>query len=150
MTATESRPIEILLVEDNPGDMRLTKEALRETKVNNHLHWVQDGSEALDFLHRRKQFADTPRPDIILLDLNLPKQDGHQVLRVIKNDVDLLQIPVVVLTTSNAEADVRKSYGLHANCYVTKPMEFENFINVIKTINQFWLTLAKLPSMATA
>ena len=150
MTATESRPIEILLVEDNPGDMRLTKEALRETKVNNHLHWVQDGSEALDFLHRRKHFAAAPQPDIILLDLNLPKQDGHQVLRVIKNDVDLLQIPVVVLTTSNAEADVRKSYGLHANCYVTKPMEFENFIDVIKTINQFWLTLAKLPSMATA
>ena len=150
MTATESRPIEILLVEDNPGDMRLTKEALRETKVNNRLHWAQDGSEALDFLHRRKHFAAAPQPDIILLDLNLPKQDGHDVLMVIKNDADLLHIPVVMLTTSSAEEDVRRSYELHANCYVTKPVDFDKFMKVIRTIDQFWLTLAKLPSMATA
>lgn len=150
MIATGTRPFDILLVEDNPGDMRLTKEALREGKVYCNLHWAQDGAEALDFLNRCGQFAAAPQPDIILLDLNLPKQDGHDVLMVIKNDADLLHIPVVMLTTSSAEEDVRRSYELHANCYVTKPVDFDKFMKVIRTIDQFWLTLAKLPSMATA
>jgi len=140
-----SPPIEILLVEDNPGDMRLTKEALKEGKVYNNLHWAKDGVEALEFLRREGKFADAPRPDIILLDLNLPRKDGREVLSVIKNDDLLRNIPVVVLTTSKAEEDVLKSYALHANCYVTKPVDLEKFIVVVQSIDKFWLTVVTLP-----
>ena len=138
-------PIEILLVEDNIGDVRLTKEALKEGKVYNNLHWVKDGVEAMEFLQRRGKYADAPRPDIILLDLNLPKKDGREVLQDIKSDEQLRRIPVVVLTTSKAEEDVLRSYNLHANCYVTKPVDLEKFIVVVKSIDIFWLTVVTLP-----
>jgi two-component system, chemotaxis family, response regulator Rcp1 len=138
-------PIEILLVEDNPGDMRLTKEALKEGKVYNNLHWARDGVEALEFLRRDGKHAKAPRPDIILLDLNLPKKDGREVLSVIKSDDQLKHIPVVVLTTSKAEEDVVRSYNLHANCYVTKPVDLEKFISVVHAIDRFWLTVVTLP-----
>jgi CheY-like chemotaxis protein len=138
--------VEILLVEDNAGDHRLTQEALREGKVYNNLHWAKDGVEALDFLHRRGKHAKAPRPDLILLDLNLPRKDGREVLSEIKNDEDLKTIPVVILTTSQAEEDVVKSYHLHANCYVTKPVDLEKFIVVVQSIDRFWLTIATLPS----
>ena len=138
-------PMEILLVEDNPGDVRLTKEALKEGKVYNNLHWAKDGVEALEFLKREGKHANAPRPDIILLDLNLPKKDGREVLAVIKRDAVLKQIPVVVLTTSKAEEDVLKSYELHANCYVTKPVDLEKFIQVVQSIDRFWLTVVTLP-----
>jgi two-component system, chemotaxis family, response regulator Rcp1 len=138
-------PVEILLVEDNPGDVRLTKEALREGKVYNNLHWAKDGVEALEFLRREGRHAKAPRPDIILLDLNLPKKDGREVLEIIKGDEALKHIPVVVLTTSKAEEDVAKSYALHANCYVTKPVDLEKFIVVVKSIDRFWLTVVTLP-----
>jgi CheY-like chemotaxis protein len=141
----EVGPIEILLVEDNPGDMRLTKEALKEGKVYNNLHWAKDGVEALEFLRRDGKHARAPRPDIILLDLNLPKKDGREVLSVIKNDDQLKHIPVVVLTTSKAEEDVVRSYNLHANCYVTKPVDLEKFISVVHAIDRFWLTVVTLP-----
>jgi len=140
-----AKPVEILLVEDNLGDMRLTKEALKEGKVYSNLHWVKDGVEALDFLRRQGRFADAPRPDLILLDLNLPKKDGREVLSVIKADESLKHIPVVVLTTSKAEEDVLRSYELHANCYVTKPVDLEKFIFVVKCIDSFWLTVVTLP-----
>ena len=140
-----SSPVEILLVEDNPGDVRLTKEALKEGKVYNNLHWAKDGVEALEFLKRQGKHAKAPRPDIILLDLNLPKKDGREVLALIKKDSDLKQIPVVVLTTSEAEEDVLKSYELHANCYVTKPVDLEKFIHVVQSIDRFWLTVVTLP-----
>jgi len=138
-------PVEILLVEDNPGDVRLTQEALKEGKVYNNLHWAKDGVEALEFLKRQGKHAKAPRPDIILLDLNLPKKDGREVLAVIKNEPDLKHIPVVVLTTSEAEEDVLKSYSLHANCYVTKPVDLEKFIQVVQSIDRFWLTVVTLP-----
>ena len=138
-------PVEILLVEDNPGDVRLTREALKEGKVYNNLHWAKDGVEALEFLQRQGKHAKAPRPDIILLDLNLPKMDGREVLAVIKNDADLKHIPVVVLTTSEAEEDVLKSYELHANCYVTKPVDLEKFIHVVQSIDRFWLSVVTLP-----
>jgi CheY-like chemotaxis protein len=138
-------PVEILLVEDNPGDHRLTQEALREGKVYNNLHWAKDGEEALDFLKRRGKFADAPRPDIILLDLNLPKKDGREVLSEIKGDDELRPIPVVILTTSKAEEDVLRSYDLHANCYVTKPVDLDKFIVVVQSIDRFWLTIVTLP-----
>ena len=138
-------PVEILLVEDNPGDVRLTKEALKEGKVYNNLHWARDGVEALEFLKREGKHAAAPRPDIILLDLNLPKKDGREVLAVIKRDAVLKQIPVVVLTTSKADEDVLKSYELHANCYVTKPVDLEKFIQVVQSIDRFWLTVVTLP-----
>jgi CheY-like chemotaxis protein len=138
-------PVEILLVEDNPGDERLTREALKEGKVFSNLHWVKDGVEALQFLRRQTRFAGVPRPDIILLDLNLPKKDGREVLQEIKSDPALKQIPVVVLTTSKAEEDVVRSYNLHANCYVTKPVDLENFITAVQSIDRFWLTVATLP-----
>ena len=138
-------PVEILLVEDNPGDVRLTKEALKEGKVYNNLHWAKDGVEALEFLKQQGKHADAPRPDIILLDLNLPRKDGREVLAVIKRDNDLKNIPVVVLTTSEAEEDVLKSYELHANCYVTKPVDLEKFIHVVQSIDRFWLTVVTLP-----
>jgi chemotaxis family two-component system response regulator Rcp1 len=141
----ENRPVEILLVEDNPGDERLTREALKEGKVYSNLHWVKDGVEAMEFLRREGKYKDVPRPDIILLDLNLPKKDGREVLHDIKNDDALKRIPVVVLTTSKAEEDVLRTYNLHANCYVTKPVDLEKFIVVVKSIDVFWLTVVTLP-----
>ena len=141
----ENRPVEILLVEDNPGDVRLTKEALREGKVYSNLHTVKDGVEAMEFLRKKGKYKDVPRPDIILLDLNLPKKDGREVLEEIKTDGDLKRIPVVVLTTSKAEEDVLRTYNLHANCYVTKPVDLEKFMVVVKTIDIFWLTVVTLP-----
>ena len=138
-------PIEILLVEDNPGDVRLTKEALKEGKVYSNLHWVKDGVEALEFLRKQGKYAGKPRPDIILLDLNLPKKDGREVLQDIKKDDKLKRIPVVILTTSKAEEDVLKTYNLHANCYVTKPVDLEKFMVVVKSIDVFWLTVVTLP-----
>lgn len=144
-SAEESPPVEILLVEDNPGDHRLTKEALHEGKVYNNLHWVKDGVEAIDFLKQRGKYEKAPRPDIILLDLNLPKKDGREVLSEIKGDRDLRSIPVVILTTSKAEEDVLRSYDLHANCYVTKPVDLEKFIVVIQSIDRFWLSVVTLP-----
>jgi len=138
-------PVEILLVEDNPGDVRLTREALREGKVYNNLHWAKDGVEALEFLRQEGKHAGAPRPDIILLDLNLPKKDGREVLSSIKNDDRFKQIPVVILTTSEAEEDVLRSYQLHANCYITKPVDLEKFIVVVQSIDRFWLTVVTLP-----
>jgi CheY-like chemotaxis protein len=140
-----ARPVEILLVEDNPGDVRLTQEALKEGKVYNNLHWAKDGVEALSFLMREGEHANAPRPDIILLDLNLPKKDGREVLEVIKRHDRLKHIPVVVLTTSKAEEDVLRSYELHANCYVTKPVDLDKFIVVVQSIDRFWLTVVTLP-----
>lgn len=142
--------IEILLVEDNPGDVRLTKEALQEGRVCNNLHCAKDGVEALEFLRRQGRFADAPRPGLILLDLNLPKKDGREVLSDIKADEDLKNIPVVVLTTSKADEDVLRSYELHANCYVTKPVDLEKFIFVVKSIESFWLTVVTLPRQREA
>ena len=139
-------PIEILLVEDNAGDIRLTKEALKEGKVLNKLTVVQDGVEALLCLRQEGQYAQARRPDLILLDLNLPKKDGREVLQEIKNDESLKRIPVVILTTSQDEQDVLKTYGLHANCYITKPVELEQFITVVKAIEDFWLGIVVLPS----
>ena len=141
-----SRPVEILLVEDNPGDERLTREALKEGKVYSNMHWVKDGVEAMLYLRREGKFSGAVRPDIILLDLNLPKKDGREVLQDIKKDDKLKRIPVVILTTSKAEEDVIKSYNLHANCYVTKPVDLEKFIVVVKSIDAFWLTVVTLPS----
>ena len=138
-------PIEILLVEDNPGDVRLTKEALKEGKVYSNLHTVKDGVEAMEFLRRQGKFKDVPRPDIILLDLNLPRKDGREVLEEIKSDEVFKRIPVVVLTTSKAEEDVLRTYNLHANCYVTKPVDLEKFMVVVKSIDVFWLTVVTLP-----
>lgn len=140
------RPVEILLVEDSPSDADLTEEALSEGKVLNHLHWVPDGVEALAFLHREGKYSNAPRPDLILLDLNLPKKDGREVLAQIKADPNLKLIPVVILTTSAAERDILRVYELNANCYVTKPIDLEQFISVVKLIEEFWLALVKLPS----
>lgn len=140
-----ARPIEILLVEDNPADVRLTIEALREGKVRNTLHVAQDGVEAIEFLQRRGPHGEAPRPDLILLDLNLPKKDGREVLAQIKADPALRSIPVVVLTTSAADADIVKSYDLHANCYITKPVDLDQFVQVVKSIDDFWLTIVRLP-----
>lgn len=140
------RAVEFLLVEDNPGDVRLTKEALRECQVPNRLSVVQDGMEAVAFLRREGKYADMPRPDVILLDLNLPKKDGREVLAVVKTDPDLKRIPVVVLTSSEAENDILRSYDLHANCYVAKPVDLDQFIQVIQSIKHFWLNIVKLPS----
>jgi len=139
------RPIEILLVEDNPGDVRLTKEALNEGKVLNKLHVVEDGVEALAFLNQEGKYADVSRPELILLDLNLPRKDGRHVLAEIKANGDLRRIPVVVLTTSHSEVDIVKSYDLNANCYITKPVDLDQFISVVKSINEFWLSIVKLP-----
>jgi CheY-like chemotaxis protein len=141
-----AKPIEILLVEDNAADVRLTEEALKEGKVRNNLHVARDGMEALEFLRRQGKFKDATRPDLILLDLNLPRRDGREVLADIKNDPELKLIPVVVLTTSSAEADILKSYKLHANCYITKPVDLEQFVNVVRSIDDFWLTVVRLPS----
>ena len=139
------RSIEILLVEDNPGDARLVKEALKDGKVLNELHVVGDGVEALDFLRRRGRYADVVHPDLVLLDLNLPKKRGHEVLAEVKDDPDLKRIPVVVLTVSKAEEDIMTTYNLHGNCFITKPIDFDQFVNVVKAIEDFWLTIVKLP-----
>ena len=140
-----SQPIEILMVEDNPGDVRLTQEALREGKVHNNLHVVEDGEAALDFLHRRGAHANAVRPDLILLDLKLPRKSGLEVLAEIKPDASLRRIPVVVLTSSEAEQDIVRSYDLHANAYVTKPVGLEQFLVVVKSIENFWVEIVKLP-----
>ena len=137
----------VLLIEDNAGDARLAREALRDAKVRNHLTWMPDGVEALAFLRREGPHAGAPRPDLILLDLNLPKKDGREVLSEIKQDESLRYIPVVILTTSKAEEDILKSYHLHANCYVTKPVDLEKFITVVQSIDRFWLTVVTLPSV---
>lgn len=140
------RPAEFLLVEDNPGDVRLTREALRESKVRNNLSVVGDGEEALKFLRRHSPYENAPRPDIILLDLNLPKKDGREVLSEIKSDSALKRIPVVVITSSEAEQDILQTYDLHVNCYVTKPVDLDQFIKVVRSIEDFWLTIVRLPS----
>jgi two-component system, chemotaxis family, response regulator Rcp1 len=140
-----NKPIEILLVEDNPGDVRLTVEALREAKVANQLHVVADGVKAMSFLRREGRYADVPRPDLILLDLNLPRKDGREVLAELKQDADLKCIPVVVLTSSAAEQDIVQAYNLHANCYITKPVDLEQFLRVVRSIEDFWLIVVKLP-----
>jgi chemotaxis family two-component system response regulator Rcp1 len=139
------RPVEILMVEDNPGDIRLTVEALKEGKVRNNLHTAEDGVEALAFLRREGRYAEAPRPDLVLLDLNLPKMNGREVLAEIKADPNLRRIPVVILTVSQAEQDIVKSYNLHANCYITKPVDLDQFLEVVKSIENFWLTIVKLP-----
>lgn len=138
-------PIDILLVEDSPADVDLTREALEDAKVRNTLHVVSDGVAAMEFLRQEGDYADAPRPDLILLDLNLPKKDGREVLADVKADPALRRIPVVILTTSEAEQDILRSYDLHANCYVTKPVDLEQFISVIKSIEKFWLVIVKLP-----
>jgi CheY-like chemotaxis protein len=143
---TPIKPVEILLVEDSPSDADLTEEALSDGKVLNNLHWVEDGVEAIAFLRRQGKYTNAPRPDLILLDLNLPKKDGRDVLAEIKADPSLKLIPVIVLTTSAAERDILKTYELNANCYITKPIDLEQFICVVKLIEQFWLALVKLPS----
>ncbi len=141
-----ARPLVILLVEDNPADVRLTREAFREGKIQNTLHVVQDGVEALAFLRRQGPHTEAPRPDLILLDLNLPRKDGREVLAEIKDDPLLRRIPVVILTTSRSEADVLRTYDLHANCYVTKPVDLEQFFEVIRSVETFWLVAVTLPS----
>ncbi len=138
--------IEVLLVEDNPGDVRLTREALKDGRLLNNVTVVGDGMEALSFLRREGKYAGAATPDLILLDLNLPKKDGREVLAEIKADSRLRRIPVVVLTTSSAEEDILKTYDLHANCYITKPVDLEQFIRVVKSIEDFWLSIVKLPS----
>jgi CheY-like chemotaxis protein len=139
------RPIDILLVEDNPGDVRLTREMLSLSKIRNSLHSVSNGVEAMAYLRREGKYADVIRPDLVLLDLNLPRKDGREVLAEIKQDPDLRRIPVVVLTSSKAEEDVVRTYDLHANCYVTKPVGLEQFASVIQSIEDFWFTIVKLP-----
>ncbi|MPM97728.1 Response regulator rcp1 [bioreactor metagenome] len=145
-TNIAAKPIEILLVEDSKGDVGLIEEVFEDAKIRNNLRVVEDGEEAILYLRGEGQFSGVLRPDIILLDLNLPKKDGREVLEEIKNDDDLKNIPVVVLTTSKAEADILKSYNLHANAYVTKPVDFDQFIKVIKSIEDFWLEVVRLPS----
>ncbi len=144
------KPIEILLVEDNPGDVQLTREALEEGSLLVNLSVMNDGAEAMAFLHRRGEHADAPAPDLILLDLNLPKKGGREVLQEIKADADLKCIPVVVLTTSEAEADIVSTYGLHANCYITKPVDIDQFIKIVQLLEQFWFTIVKLPSQGNS
>jgi two-component system, chemotaxis family, response regulator Rcp1 len=146
---TNNKQVEILLVEDNPGDVGLTMEALKEGKLLNHVSVAEDGVEALAFLHQEGKYAGRPRPDLILLDLNLPKKDGREVLAEIKEDPDLRHIPVVVLTTSTAEHDVLKTYDLHANCYINKPVDFEQFLEVVKSVGDFWFSVVILPSGKT-
>jgi CheY-like chemotaxis protein len=140
------RPIEVLLVEDNPGDARLVIEAFRGSEVLHNLHTVGDGEEAMSFLHREGRYADTPLPDIILLDLNLPKKDGREVLAEIKGNPDLRRIPVVIMTISNAEEDILYTYNLHVNSYITKPVDPENFMDMFKALEDFWLRVVRLPS----
>ncbi len=145
MSVSPGRPVEILLVEDNAADVRLTQEALKEGKVHNNLSVAANGEEAMAFLRRAGRFANAPRPDVILLDLNLPRKDGRQVLAEIKTDLNLKRIPVVILTNSQAEQDILKTYNLHANCYIAKPVDLDRFIEVVKSIEGFWLEIVKLP-----
>ena len=145
MTQKSGKPIEILLVEDSPGDVRLTREALKEGKVLNNLHVAKDGVEAIAFLRKEGQYADAVRPDLILLDLNLPRKSGTEVLAEIKEDPELKSIPVVILTVSQADEDITKSYSLHANCYIKKPVELSEFLGVVNAIEDFWLAIVKLP-----
>ncbi|MEI7764525.1 MAG: response regulator [Comamonadaceae bacterium] len=144
-TDKECRQIEILLIEDNPGDARLTQEAMRAAKMTNVLHVVEDGVQAMEFLRQRSRFKDAPRPDLILLDLNLPKKDGRAVLSEVKTDPDLRRIPVVVLTTSRSEEDVMQAYDMHANAYVTKPVKLDQFLRIVALIDEFWLKVVTLP-----
>ena len=144
-TLPSGKPIEILLVEDNPGDVRLTQEAFTDAKVNNNLSVAGDGEEAMAFLKKEGDYASAPRPDLILLDLNLPRKSGKEVLAEVKTDPDLLSIPVIVMTTSEAEIDIISSYNLHANAYVTKPVDLDYFLDVVSRIEGFWLTIVKLP-----
>ena len=144
-SVSTGRPIEILLVEDSPGDVRLTREALNESKVSNNLNVAVDGVEALAFLRREGVYADAPRPDIILLDLNMPRKDGREVLAEIKADPELRRIPVVILTTSTSDEDILKSYDLNANCYITKPVDFTQFIKVVLAVEDFWFSIVRLP-----
>ena len=150
MNANMGRAAEVLLVEDSPGDVRLTREALKEGKVRNNLSVVNDGVEAMEFLRRQGPYADAPRPDIVLLDLNMPRKDGREVLAEMKSDDDLKRIPVVILTTSEAEQDILKTYELHANCYLTKPVDLEQFISIVKSVEDFWLTIVQLPRSLAA
>ena len=146
MSATTfGKPVEILLVEDNPGDVDLTMEALENSKIRNTVSVAGDGEEAMAFLRRTGKHAGAPRPDLILLDLNLPKKDGREVLAEIKSDDELKRIPVVIITTSQAEEDILRSYNLHANCYITKPIDLHQFLHVVKAIEDFWLTIVRLP-----
>jgi two-component system, chemotaxis family, response regulator Rcp1 len=142
---TETRPVDILLVEDNPGDVRLTKEALKDAKVLNEIYVARDGVEAMQFVHREGSFANAPMPDLILLDLNLPRKDGREVLAELKKDPKLQHIPVVVLTTSKADEDIIKTYNLHANAYITKPVDLNRFVEIMHALEQFWFTIVKLP-----
>ncbi len=143
------RPVEILLVEDSPTDVLMTKRSLEASKLLQHLNVVSDGVEAIAFLHREGKYSYAPRPDLVLLDLNLPKKNGHEVLEEIKSDEKLKTIPVIILTTSLGEEDILKSYGLHANCYITKPVDFGKFVDVVKQIESFWFTVVTLPSERT-
>ena len=141
-----ANPINILLVEDNPADARLIKEVFKDTKTKNRLYVVKDGVEAMAFLNQEPEYADIPRPDVILLDLNLPRKDGREVLKELKEDDVLKCVPIVILTTSSAEEDIIRTYNNHANCYITKPVDFDQFLKVINSIEDFWLSVVKLPS----
>lgn len=145
MTQPNARPIDLLLVEDNPGDVRLAVETIRESRIPARLHLVRDGEEAVAFLRRKDGHADAPRPDLILLDLNLPRKNGQEVLAIIKTDPKLQSIPVAVLTVSDAEQDVLRAYGGHANCYLTKPLDLDKFVALVETFENFWLAYARLP-----
>jgi CheY-like chemotaxis protein len=145
MNKAVAEPVEILLVEDNSGDARLAMEALKDAKVRNKLHWVKDGVQAMEFLRREGEYSDAPRPDVVLLDLNLPRKDGREVLAEIKSDEDLRRIPVIILTISADEEDILRSYDTHANCYITKPLHLDQFMQVVKSIEDFWLEIVKLP-----
>lgn len=145
MKSMKFDPIVILLVEDNAGDARLAMEALRDSKIKNSMHHVSDGEEAMAFLRRQGRYMDAPKPDLVLLDLNLPRKDGREVLAEIKADEDLKRIPVVVLTVSSDDEDVFRAYGLHANCFITKPLDFHQFVKVVRSIEDFWLSIVKLP-----
>lgn len=145
MEQIDKKILHILLVEDNPGDVRLTQEAFKDMHVNNVLHVVNDGVEALSFLQHEGIYKDVPRPDLILLDLNLPRKDGREVLREVKSNLQLRNIPIIILTTSDLEMDVANTYALHANCYITKPVDFNKFINVVKQIDEFWFHTVRLP-----
>lgn len=140
------RPVDILLVDDNPGDVRLAKEGLKENRLINNLHVVWDGEEAMTFLRKEGRYANAVRPDLILLDLNLPKKDGREVLADIKSDENIKRIPVVILTTSKKEEDIMKTYGLHANCYITKPLDLEQFVKIVNSIRGFWFEIVTLPN----
>jgi len=144
--AVPGKPVEILLVEDNPDDAALTIETLREGRIHNHITLVEDGEQAMDFLRRNEPYSEAPRPDLILLDLQLPRKNGREVLKEVKEDSELKRIPVVIMTTSSAEQDIFESYNLHANCYLTKPVELDEFVEVVRKIEDFWLAIVKRPA----